>query len=86
VRDVLVVGLPDERWGQRVTAVVQTEPGQPFDRAEFDRICRAHLSGYKVPRTVVLAERIQRSPAGKADYAWARAYAEAAAAKLQPKP
>jgi 3-oxocholest-4-en-26-oate---CoA ligase len=78
VRDVLVVGLPDERWGQRVTAVVQAEPGQAFDRAEFDRVCRTHLSGYKVPRTVVLAEHIRRSPAGKADYTWARAFAEAA--------
>ena len=77
VRDVLVVGLPDERWGQRVTAVVEAEPGQVFDRSEFDRVCRAHLSGYKVPRTVVMADRIPRSPAGKADYAWAKAYAEA---------
>jgi fatty-acyl-CoA synthase len=80
VRDVLVVGLPDERWGQRVTAVVQTEPGQAFDRAEFDRLCRTHLSGYKVPRTVVLTEQVRRSPAGKADYAWARAFADAAVA------
>jgi fatty-acyl-CoA synthase len=80
VRDVLVVGLPDERWGQRVTAVVQTEPGQTFDRAEFDRLCRTHLSGYKVPRTVVLTEQVRRSPAGKADYAWARAFADAAVA------
>jgi acyl-CoA synthetase (AMP-forming)/AMP-acid ligase II len=83
VRDVLVVGLPDERWGQRVTAVVEPEPGQAFDRAEFDRVCRAHLSGYKVPRTVVLAERIRRSPAGKADYAWAKSFAEAAAVAQQ---
>lgn len=83
VRDVLVVGLPDERWGQRVTAVVEPEPGQAFDRAEFDRVCRTHLSGYKVPRTVVLAERIRRSPAGKADYAWAKSFAEAAAVGQQ---
>ena len=83
VRDVLVVGLPDERWGQRVTAVVEAEPGQVFDRAEFDRVCRAHLSGYKVPRTVVLAERIHRSPAGKADYAWAKSFAETAAGEQQ---
>ena len=83
VRDVLVVGLPDERWGQRVTAVVEAEPGQAFDRSEFDRVCRAHLSGYKVPRTVVMAERIRRSPAGKADYAWAKSFAEAATVGLQ---
>lgn len=83
VRDVLVVGLPDERWGQRVTAVVEAEPGQVFDRSEFERVCRAHLSGYKVPRTVVMAERIRRSPAGKADYAWAKSFAEAAVVGLQ---
>lgn len=83
VRDVLVVGLPDERWGQRVTAVVEAEPGQVFDRAEFDRVCRAHLSGYKVPRTVVMTERIRRSPAGKADYAWAKSFAQAATVGLQ---
>jgi fatty-acyl-CoA synthase len=66
-----------------VTAVVEPEPGQAFDRAEFDRVCRTQLSGYKVPRTVVLAERIRRSPAGKADYAWAKSFAEAAAGEQQ---
>jgi 3-oxocholest-4-en-26-oate---CoA ligase len=75
VADVLVVGLPDERWGQKVTAVVEVAPGHSFDAAEMDRICREHLSGYKVPKTVVLAERIQRSPAGKANYRWAKDHA-----------
>lgn len=72
VADVLVVGVPDERWGQRVTAVVQVAPGQTFDRAEFERICRTHLSGYKVPKSVVFTPAVQRSPAGKADYRWAK--------------
>jgi 3-oxocholest-4-en-26-oate---CoA ligase len=76
VADVLVVGLPDERWGQRVTAVVEVAPGHDFDPAEMDRVCREHLSGYKLPRTVVLAERIQRSPAGKANYRWAQEHAQ----------
>lgn len=80
VADVLVVGLPDERWGQKVTAVVQVAQGHPFDLTEMDRICREHLSGYKVPKSVVLAERIQRSPAGKADYRWALAHASSHAA------
>lgn len=80
VADVLVVGVPDERWGQRVTAVVQVETGQEFDQGEFDRICRAHLSGYKVPKTVVLTPQVQRSPSGKADYRWAKEYAVARAA------
>lgn len=75
VADVLVVGLPDERWGQKVSAVIEVAPGQHFDAAEFDRICREHLSGYKVPKAVFLAHRIQRSPAGKADYRWASQFA-----------
>lgn len=80
VADVLVVGLPDERWGQKVTAVVQVAQGQRFDIAEMNRICRVHLSGYKVPKAVVLAERVERSPAGKADYRWALAHAASHAA------
>lgn len=75
VRDVLVVGLPDERWGQRVTAVVEVEPGCDFDPALLEQTCRAHLANYKVPKTVFIAERVQRSPAGKADYSWAQAFA-----------
>jgi fatty-acyl-CoA synthase len=75
VRDVLVVGLPDERWGQKVAAVVELEPGQAFDAAAFFNTCRETLAGYKVPKAVFIAERVQRSPAGKADYRWAQAYA-----------
>lgn len=75
VADVLVVGLPDDRWGQKVTAVIEVAPGHQFDHAEFDRICREHLSGYKVPKAVFLTERVQRSPAGKADYRWAMSFA-----------
>lgn len=76
VGDVLVVGVPDERWGQKVVAVVEPAPGRAFDRAAFDRVCREHLAGYKVPRAVYLVERIVRSPAGKANYSWAKDYAE----------
>ena len=72
VQDVLVVGAPDERWGQKVVAVVTLARGASFDRKEFDRVCRERLAGYKVPREVVVSEEIRRSPAGKADYAWAK--------------
>ncbi len=72
IEDVLVVGVPDERWGQKVVAVVTLAKDARFDRAEFDRICRQGLAGYKVPREVVIADQIRRSPAGKADYAWAK--------------
>lgn len=82
VQDVLVVGLPDERWGQRVTAVVELVPGADFSAQELERICREHLAGYKTPRSVHLTDQVRRSPAGKADYRWAREYALAHASVL----
>ncbi|MBL0150786.1 MAG: acyl-CoA synthetase [Ideonella sp.] len=72
VQDVLVVGVPDERWGQKVVALVSLAKGAQFDREAFDRTCRERLAGYKVPREVVVCDEIRRSPAGKADYAWAK--------------
>ncbi|MFC5722978.1 acyl-CoA synthetase [Streptomyces gamaensis] len=77
VYDALVAGVPDERWGQRVAAVVQPRAGAgPLTLDGLQTHCRAHLAGYKIPRSVVFTERIQRSPSGKADYRWARAVAE----------
>ena len=75
VADVLVVGLPDDRWGQKVVAVIEVASDQKFDRQEFDRICREKLSGYKVPKAVFITSQVKRSPAGKADYRWAASYA-----------
>ena len=75
VQDVVVIGVPDERWGSKVAAVVQVQPGQEFDLQDFEKVCRANLSGYKVPRAVYVAPEVKRSPAGKADYRWAKAYA-----------
>lgn len=77
VADVLVVGLPDERWGQKVVAVIEVAPEHAFDHAELERICREQLSGYKLPKAVFLTDRVRRSPAGKADYRWAKEYAAA---------
>lgn len=78
VRDVLVVGQADERWGQKVAAVVELEAGATFSVDEFDSVCRALLAGYKLPRAVYLVEQVQRSPAGKADYRWANEVARTA--------
>ena len=75
IADVMVVGLPDARWGQKVAAVVQLSSGQSFDMVEFQAICRMHLSNYKVPKEVFVAQQLQRSPAGKADYRWALDFA-----------
>ncbi len=72
VYDVLVVGVPDDRWGQRVTAVVRPTEGHTPTLEELDAHCREHLAGYKVPRSLVLVEEVVRSPSGKADYRWAK--------------
>ncbi|MBP6105039.1 MAG: AMP-binding protein [Steroidobacteraceae bacterium] len=72
IKDVLVVGAPDERWGQKVVAVVSLLPEQQLDQAAFERVCRERLAGYKVPRSIVIVDEIKRSPAGKADYGWAK--------------
>jgi acyl-CoA synthetase (AMP-forming)/AMP-acid ligase II len=78
VHDVLVVGTPDERFGQRVTAVVELrlETDWPGDDA-VSAWAHQRISGYKVPRQWVLVDRVQRSPIGKPDYRWAREVASA---------
>ncbi|MFI7325515.1 acyl-CoA synthetase [Streptomyces rubiginosohelvolus] len=79
VYDALVAGVPDERWGNRVAAVVQLREGAAaltLDAVQAH--CRTRLAGYKIPRALVLADRIQRSPSGKADYRWAKAVAAGA--------
>lgn len=81
VYDALVAGVPDERWGNRVAAVVQLRDGAaPLDLETIQTHCRTRLAGYKIPRAVVFTEEIQRSPSGKADYRWAKAVAAGAAA------
>ena len=70
--DVLVVGVPDARWGERVVAVVQPRPGAALDAEQVRAFCRTRIAPYKIPRELVLVPEIARSPAGKADYRWAR--------------
>ena len=71
VYDAVVVGVPDERWGQRVAAVVQPRPGMTPTLESVQEHCRKRIAGYKVPRELHLVEVLQRSPSGKADYPWA---------------
>ncbi|MEU9883271.1 acyl-CoA synthetase [Streptomyces phaeochromogenes] len=80
VYDALVAGVPDEKWGNHVAAVVQlrTGAGQP-SLDDIQTHCRTHLAGYKIPRQLVITDSIQRSPSGKADYRWARSVAAEAA-------
>lgn len=80
VYDVLVAGVPDATWGNHVAAVVQIREGAPAPTLDDIRShCRSRLAGYKIPRQLVIAAEIQRSPSGKADYRWARSVAVEAA-------
>lgn len=74
--DALVVGLPDERFGQQVAAVYQTDGNDELSLQEIREFCHAHLAKYKLPRTAVAVNKIARSAAGKADYPWAYRTAE----------
>jgi acyl-CoA synthetase (AMP-forming)/AMP-acid ligase II len=70
--DAVVVGVPDDRWGERVVVVVQPGPGEHPTLEEIQSYSRAKMAGYKVPRQMVVVEEVVRSPSGKADYRWAR--------------
>ncbi|MCW1957853.1 MAG: acyl-CoA synthetase, partial [Mycobacterium sp.] len=72
VFDALVVGVPDERFGQHVAAVVAPRQGRRPTLAVLDAFVRGHIAGYKVPRSLWLVDEVKRSPAGKPDYAWAK--------------
>ena len=77
VQDVLVVGVPDERWGSAVVAVIEpTDPEAPPSLEDLRAFLRTSLAGYKLPKDLVVVPEVQRSPAGKADYRWARSVAE----------
>ncbi|MEZ5143335.1 MAG: AMP-binding protein [Acidimicrobiales bacterium] len=78
VRDAVVVGVPDERWGSAVTAVVTLD--EPLDLDAAREHCRTTLAGYKLPKHLVVVDAVRRSPAGKADYVWAREVAADAVA------
>jgi 3-oxocholest-4-en-26-oate---CoA ligase len=81
IYDTLVVGLPNERWGQQVTAVVSLKEGSAAPTiGDLRAHCAAHLADYKVPKELVIAPEIVRSPSGKPDYAWASDYARKAMA------
>ncbi|MFO1538726.1 MAG: acyl-CoA synthetase [Actinomycetota bacterium] len=77
VYDCVVVGVTDERWGQRVAAVVQPRPGCTPSLESIQDECRRHIAGYKLPREIHYVDRIERSPSGKPDYRWAAAVATA---------
>ena len=78
VFDCVVVGVPDDRWGEMVVALVQPMDGATFDDGELSAHAHATLAGYKVPKRFVALDSLQRSPAGKADYKLLRELAQKA--------
>lgn len=89
VYDALVVGRPSARWGQEVVAVVAVHEGATVTLDELRAVAEPHLARYKLPKALVVAPRISRSPSGKPDYPWARALVEAggpAYAEVAPRP
>lgn len=73
VADVVVAGRPSERWGSEVVAVVAVAPGCRVEAEELIRHAATSIARYKLPKAIVFRPVIARSPAGKADYRWARA-------------
>ena len=76
VYDVVVVGRPSERWGSEVVAVVQFALGKSASDDELVDTCNQHIARYKVPKAFIRTDKVVRSPAGKADYRWAKSVAE----------
>jgi acyl-CoA synthetase (AMP-forming)/AMP-acid ligase II len=81
VYDVVVVGTPNERWGQQVTAVVALRPGQKASEEELRAAAAAEIARYKLPKSFVFVDKVTRSPSGKPDYRWAKETAVAALAE-----
>lgn len=75
VRDAVTVGVPDERFGEVVTAVVEADGGEPVDADDLIAHVKARLAAYKAPKRVVFVDAIGRAPNGKVDYARLRAQA-----------
>ncbi len=72
IQDVIVTGRPSPRWGQEVVAIVQFRPGCSATHDELLETCSAHLARYKFPKATIVVDQVLRSPAGKADYRWAK--------------
>jgi len=77
VLDCLVVGTPDERWGQSVTALVQCRPGELEPGLDdIHGACADHIARYKLPRRIFYLDELKRTPSGKPDYSWAKKRAQ----------
>jgi acyl-CoA synthetase (AMP-forming)/AMP-acid ligase II len=72
IHDAVVAGIPDERWGQKVAAVLEISQGAAApSQAELEEHLSTHIARYKLPKFITTVELMQRSPSGKPDYKWA---------------
>ena len=81
INDCLVVGVPDARFGERVTAVLSLRAGGSLDEPALMDFARTRVAGYKLPRKLIVVGQVQRAPNGKADYKWAKSTALAEEAR-----
>jgi len=79
VYDAVVVGVPDERWGERVVAVVVTRGGARPTVRDVHDYASSSIAAFKLPKELCFVDEMVRSPSGKADYRWAKAQAIAQA-------
>ena len=76
IYDCLVVGLKDDRFGQRVVALASYQDDKEISEQDLIGFTREHLAGYKLPKQVVFVDEVMRAPNGKANYKWAKQRAE----------
>jgi fatty-acyl-CoA synthase len=65
VREIAVIGMPDDRWGEKPVAVVVLVENTTLDLTALAAHCRAHLAGFKVPRELIIRDNLPRNPSGK---------------------
>lgn len=75
VYDVIVVGRPSEKWGSEVVALVQLAEGASVSDQDLLSEAERHIARFKLPKEFLYRDKLVRSPAGKADYRWARSQA-----------
>jgi acyl-CoA synthetase (AMP-forming)/AMP-acid ligase II len=73
--DCLVVGVKDDRWGQKVVAVIQRREDIEMSLEEIKEVASKYIASYKMPKAIVFSELIERAPSGKPNYQWAQEYA-----------
>ena len=73
--DCLVVGVKDDRWGQKVVAVIQRRENDELSLDDIKDVASKYIASYKMPKEIIFSELIERAPSGKPNYQWAQEFA-----------